>query len=66
MVIRNEQTEKIRVGGRNRLFTVFFETVPSDQNMMKPQMRNSYEFRLVQVSSYSGQTVLGKKVSVSA
>ena len=31
--------------------------IPSDQNMMKPQMRNSYEFRLVQVSSYSGQTV---------
>ena len=24
---------------------------------MKPQMMNSYEFRLIQVSSYSGQTV---------
>ena len=33
----------------------------SDQNMMKPQMRNSYEFRLVQVSSYSGQTVESEK-----
>ena len=26
--------------------------------MMKPQIRNSYEFRLVQVSSYSDQAVL--------
>ena len=25
-----------------------------DQNMMAPQMRNSYEFRLVQVPSYFG------------
>ena len=24
---------------------------------MKPQMMNSYEFRLIQVPSYSGQTV---------
>ena len=33
------------------------ERLHSDQNMIKPQMRNSHEFRLVQVSSYSGQTV---------
>ena len=31
--------------------------IQSDQNMMTPQMRNSYEFRSVQVSSYSGQAV---------
>ena len=33
------------------------QVLQSDQNMMIPQMRNSYEFRLVQVSSYSGQAV---------
>ena len=37
--------------------------------MMKTQMENSREFRLVQVSSYSGQTVIGfenfwKKLSI--
>ena len=34
--------------------------VQPDQNMMIPQMENSHEFRLVQVSSYSGQAVLFK------
>ena len=34
--------------------------VQPDQNMMIPQMGNSHEFRLVQVSSYSGQAVLFK------
>jgi len=31
--------------------------VQPDQNMMAPQMRNSYEFRLVQVPSYFGRAV---------
>ena len=42
-------------------FRCFLEPIlllHSDQNMIKPQMRNSYELRLVQVSLYSGQAVI--------
>ena len=34
------------------------DRVQPDQNMMIPEMKNSHEFRLLQVSSYSGQTVI--------